>query len=376
MFPRRTRHIGQFFEDTFPNRFLLFIDGDGTGDGNGAGEGGGSGGGGDGGSGDGSGSGNGSGGSSDSGSGGDGSDGSGEGGAAGAGGLAASVAGAGSGEGSGSDDGAGEGEGSADSRPADLPDQFWNADDKTVNTDALIKAHNDTKADRDRLANIVGENGEAPKKAEDYFKTDLVENDHMRLPDGDIPAVKAIYPDGVPTDDPLLKSMAESALKRGVSREAFLGFVGDFLIHQNEFIPEAIDIDGEFEALGKDGKGKAIVEDYTGWVHGMQTNGLLSAEDVTNMIAFGANASEIRTLRKIKAITEGKSNVDIIEGENVGEGLPSKEAWYAARPPVGSPPDEIEKWRAQGVTLFGTAPGGSSEPGRGMPSSHGATTSR
>lgn len=298
-------------------------------------------------------------------------DGAGDGGTAGTrpGGIAGAVA---AGQSAGGDSEGGEGEGSADGRPDNLPDQFWDGDAKAVKTDALIKSHNDTKADRDRLANLVEKDGEAPKTAADYFKSDLVEDGHLKLPEGEIPGTKALYPDGVPTDDPFLVKMAENALKRGISRASFLGFVGDFLLEQDQFIPQAIDIEAETGKLGKNGT--AIVEAYTGWVTGLQTNGVLSAEDVTNMLAFGGTASEIQTLRKIQGVLEGRSNVDLIGDAELGEGLPSKAEWYANVPPPGAKPDVIAKWQEQGAKLFGTGSGGTSQPGMGMPASHGAAT--
>jgi len=353
----------QLLGSTYLSRRALMVDGEGDGDGgdaDGTRGGGGSGAGGEG----------------------DGAGGSGDGGSGG--GLAESRANAGgdgegageggSGEVGGEGEGGGDGEGSAD-RPDGLPDAFWNAEANEINVPALLKGFKDTKAAHDRLVGNAGAGDKAPKDVDGYWDTDLVADGHMRLPEGEIPKVQAIYPNGVPINDPMIASLAESAHRNGVPQKTFLNVLGDFLISQEGAIPDAVDVDAELALLGENGKDQ--VDEYNLWADALKAEGLLNDEDILNCRAFGSTASEIRTMRKIMSRAQGHSsnNPSIITGDTAGEGLPSYEEWYAQIPSAkGNPtPADWKKWEGQGEKLFGTGAGGTSRSGLGMPSSRGAS---
>lgn len=260
-----------------------------------------------------------------------------------------------------------------------MPDQFWNAEEGAVRTDALLKAFNDTKADRDRLKGQLaeGEGEGAPEKAEDYLTgTDLIEDDHFRIPEGDLDKVKGIYPDGVPTDDPMLKGFAESAQRLGLSQKQFTGIVSDFLTMQEGALPDGLDVEAEFEALGANGKGKDRVKAYNAWTDGLAASGILSKDDVNVMRDFGTTASEIRVLEKVMAYAEQKSvqNLHLELSDVTGDAVPTLEEWYAMKPKAGASDAEFEKWEKIGEKVNGTGPAGSSKPGIGMPASRGITS--
>lgn len=350
MYGRFRRHL---LGTTWLDRRVLLFDGEGDGASGGAGGGG-------------------AGGGSDTGGEGDAAGGAGDGGEGG--GLAASRANAG-GDGEG-DGGEGEGEGEGEGqRPDGLPDAFWNAEANEVNVPALLKGFKDTKEAHDRLVGNAAGGDKAPKDAAGYWESDLVNDGHMRLPEGDIPKVQAIYPDGVPTDDPIMSQMAESAHRNGVTQKQFLGIVSDFLVAQEDAIPADIDVDAELGLLGENGKD--LVDEYNLWSDALKEEGLLNGEDILNMRSFGKTASTIKTIRKIMSRAQGYSNNNplILTGDSASEGLPSYEEWYAQIPSaIHDNPTAAhwEKWDADGKKLFGEGAGGTSRSGLGMPSSQGA----
>lgn len=283
----------------------------------------------------------------------------------------------------------GEGEGAAKpQRPEGLADQFWDAEKGEVRIDALHKAFTDTKAAHDKLLNEQGEKGGVPEKAEGYFDTDLVTDEHFRLPEGELAKTKDIYPDGVPLDDPLLSGMAEVAHKAGLTKAQFLDMAGGFFLAAEQAMPEALDVEAEVKLLGDNGKDR--VDAYVSWVDRMSQKGdgeddrakPFNETDRANLIAFGTTASEIQTLEKVMALVAGDgNNPAIINQGSIGEGLPTYEEWYAQIPSqetLGRAPTDADwqKWSRQGEELFGTRPGGSSMPGVGMPASQGAITNR
>lgn len=229
-------------------------------------------------------------------------------------------------------------------RPEWLPEQFWDKDKKTTNTEALVTSWKDTRKALD------AKGSKAPAKAEDYK----------------FEAAKDAKYGEIKADDPLMAVFRTAAHKHGIPQEAFQGIVSEVLAGIFEGMPEPMDPAKELEKLGKNGQ--AVVDNVVGWITGLETGGTLSKDEADEMIRIGATANGIKALSKIMA-RAGEKSIPL-DSAPAGEGLPSKEELYAAvrDPKYQTDPAYREKIDAQFKKVFGTQPASSSQPGLGVAS--------
>ena len=299
--------------------------------------------------------------------------------AGGAGGEGGLMANAGDGGGDeGGKGGEGGGEGSGDGRfimdgdsKVEVPEQFWDAEKGEVNQSALLKSQGDNQKALRQTQNELAElkksgKGDIPENAEDYLSDDVITDGVFAAPDG----VERLQ--GIPVDDPGLVGMAEMAQKHGLTPEQFTGIVTDAMLLADGFMPEPFDEKAELEKLGD--KGQALVSGLRTWADGLMTNGHLSEDEHAYLLAFGQTAIGVTTLSKLRADMQGQAIP--LGNATAGDGLPSKDQWYANRPDPGADPDGFAKWQKQGEQIFGTDPAGTSQSGLGVPASRGGAQQR
>lgn len=172
-----------------------------------------------------------------------------------------------------------------DGRPDGLADKFWNAKDKTVNVDALIKSQRDLETEFGKLKRSKTIGGELPETPDGYFA------DGIKLPDTvtNIP---------LPPDDPGLKAWGEVAHKFGIGKDAAVGIVTEYLTKMNEFVDPPIDPDAEMAKLGKGGE--ALLDGIFTWAEGREKAGDFSEDDVSVIVSLSETAAGIRFLAKMR----------------------------------------------------------------------------
>ena len=193
----------------------------------------------------------------------------------------------GEGEGTGDGTGTGEGEGAGDQgdgRPQGLADKFWDADKGEVRLDAMIKAHSDLEKAHGKLRRDKG--GDVPESADQYF------TDGLDLGD----AAPNMVLDG--PDDPGLKAWGEVCHKHGIGKELATDLAKNMMIMMNDHMPEIIDPDAEFEALGKNAEGQ--IEAVKVWTDGLARDGKLSQDDADVIADLAKTANGIRLLAKFR----------------------------------------------------------------------------
>jgi len=225
-------------------------------------------------------------------------------------------------------------------RPEYVKEQFWDADKGEVKIEALTKS----QADFERQART--KHGDVPSDANDYEIT---------------------IPEGVEidlTDDPVIEASKAIALKHGMSKEAYDGFMGEMIAHLSENQTQTVDNEAEKSKLGD--RADSIIEGVSKWADNLQEIGLLSEAEREALNPLGANADGVKALNKLRVhYTRG---APIPVNTVVEDGQMSKEEYYSA---VGSDRytsdvDYRNKVNQQAQRIFGTQPAGSSQPGLGV----------
>lgn len=250
----------------------------------------------------------------------------------------------------------------ADGRPSNIPEQFWDAKTKSVNSPALLKAFNDTKAAHDKLVAKAG--GTPPEKPEEYLTGDFLKDGKLQRPEGVVNARD------VPANDPGLVGFAAIAHKHGLTPKQFQGIVAETMVLADKFVPKPLDPDAELRALGPNGIN--VVSGVKTWLDGLVDAKKIDVKTRNNAIRFGRTAEGMKTLLAFRNLS-GAKPIPLGEAVDGTEELPTREQWYANMPDREKDPDAYEKWRAQGEKIFGTGPGGSSPSGLGVPASRSAS---
>lgn len=205
--------------------------------------------------------------------------------------------------GEGNGDGGDEPAVDADGRPKGLADKFWNAKDKTVNVDALLKSHSDTEKALGELKRQKGPGGgEVPKEAKDYFAAGIT-----------VPEAATNFK-GLGSDDPGVKSWADVCKDHGIGKDLANKLMSDMLVKMNDHAPVPIDPDEEFKSLGKNAAN--VVDGVFTWIDGMATAGDLSEDDVIVVTGLSETANGIRFLAKMRNLS-GEKPIPINPGGGV-----------------------------------------------------------
>lgn len=157
-------------------------------------------------------------------------------------------------------------------KPEGLDDSLWDPEKKTIKIDELHKRYQDAekraKGLRDKLAK-----GVVPKDAKEY---------EFKVPEK--------YAKDVPADDPVVNEARQVALKYGMSKEMFAGFMAEMTekvgalraagVPQQEQTPEQIAAAREIEMQSIGGNPRQIIGAVTSFIKEMKDSGDLNEKQV------------------------------------------------------------------------------------------------
>lgn len=194
-------------------------------------------------------------------------------------------------------------------KPEFLPEDCWDADNKQVNSEMLLKAfeqeQNRVKGLRTKLAK--GED-KAPKSPDDYdfqFEEGVEVNE----------------------DDAMLKAFKQVAHSSGLSNERankilneFIKATGGFAANDAEPTPEEIEAHKteELEKIGANAT--AVVRAVNSWGKSMVAQGVWSESDLEAIEGVATTADVVIALNKLRSVMGGS---DIPTMDSIDDGLPS-----------------------------------------------------
>lgn len=231
-------------------------------------------------------------------------------------------------------------------RPDWLPEQFWDPETKTTRRDALVKSWKDTSTELKKLK------GDPPKgvpaKAEEYA---------YQRP-GDLPAHIAADPD---SED--VKVLRECAFECGLSQEQFAKFTTGYFQKAAALVGAPPDAKAELAKLGPNGE--KVADTVYGWGKGLVAQGVLTEEEMNEIVIQGGTAVGLRALNKIRE-SMGGEQIPVTQTES--SGLPSEQELYAMVASEKYQTDPAERARVDALfdKRFGTHAAGSSQSGLGM----------
>jgi len=198
-----------------------------------------------------------------------------------------------------------------DGRPEGIPEKFWDAEKKAVKSDDLGKAYAELEKAHGKLKREKNIGGEVPESADDYFKDGLELGSE----------VDRLTVDG--PDDPGLKAWGEVCHKRGIGKELAVDLAKDMFGMMNEYAPEPLDPEAEFEKLGKGGA--AVVEGVYTWIDGAERSGKLSEDDIEVVNELQQTAKGLKFLVAMRSMA-GEERIPIVP--STGARGMSAEQWH------------------------------------------------
>lgn len=233
-------------------------------------------------------------------------------------------------------------------RPAHIPEQFWDAEKREIKLEAFSKSWGDFRAQ------AQGKAGQAPKTPADY---------QLTLPEGVT----------IDKDDKVVAKFREVAHAAGLSNDAFNKIAGD-IIASGVLQPEAVDSAAEMAKLGP--QAGAMVAAVTKWGENMRDAGIWTEEDFNEVVILGSSAEGIRALNKLREYYGGEKIPTGGESKNTAQ---SAADWYAKH----NAPDPTDKTgkrlrihvdaayykevMEEAKQIFGEGGARSSMPGMGLP---------
>ena len=185
-----------------------------------------------------------------------------------------------------------KGEDGKPARPEGVPEQFWDADKGEVRTDAVIKSWRDLRAK-------VSQGVERPPEKPDAYAPPKIEG----LPESFIGG----------QEDSLWPQIQQAAHKAGVSQKQLDALAGPFLSAVAAQMKDQAPADPEAEAAAQQAAAEAelaklganarqFVKDVGGWLKGMESRGVFTAEEVQALRTV-STAAGMRALGKLRELT-------------------------------------------------------------------------
>lgn len=199
-------------------------------------------------------------------------------------------------------------------QPEGFPDEYWDAENGSVNAQALYEGlQKQEKIAKDLRAKMGKGDHKAPKDAKDY-KLELSE---------ELSAMVA-------EDDPLLGKAREVAHKFGMSQENFQGFMSEMMGSMAEAVAAAADenspqneearkqyIKEQIDAIGPNGP--RVLRAVESWGKELLAEGTFNEADVETFVNEGlTSAAMVQMLNRLRA-RMGGSDIPV---EAVDDGLP------------------------------------------------------
>jgi len=183
-------------------------------------------------------------------------------------------------------------------KPADFPDEFWDAEKNTAKADAIYAKYQEAEARAKGLRDKLAKGAQnAPKDPKEY---------EVALPE-DVAKV-------IPANDPLIEAARPIAHKYGLSKEAFNGFIGEMAAHVAKLQAEATQpanpeaekaaIEAaRSEALQKLGpNGSQVLQAIGSWGRQLVNDGLLTEADHKAFKDMAYSAESVRVLNILRSL--------------------------------------------------------------------------
>lgn len=215
--------------------------------------------------------------------------------------------------------------------PGGLPDGMLGKTDRET-VDNLLKAYkNARKAIGDAKPKGV------PKDAEEY----AIEADG----DEDVIA-EALNAEG---NKEIMAGVRAAALKHGLSKAQFAGFVRDVMVSAKEMAidgaGEEFNLEAEVEELGGRQKAGALINGISGWLTGLHSQGVLSEADLEEAKIMAGTAKGLRVMSKLRDLS-GEKPIPLHAAAGAVKSKDELNAMLADPRYMGDGP-EAEKYRAE-----------------------------
>jgi hypothetical protein len=229
-------------------------------------------------------------------------------------------------------------------RPDYIAEKFWDAEKGEPRLESMSKAYSD-------LEKKLGQGaGKPPKSPEDYQIN--LENE----------AIKALFPDGDPLKDPVMKNLTKKLHEKGVSQEVYESVMNVALeavaenFEENK-VPE-IDPQAEREKLGKNAD--AIIKNQTQFLEQMFKQGHVNEEQMREILILTETAEGLQALQAIRNYYGDQQKIPT--NLNPGGGVKSKDELMKmqADPKYGSDPEYTATVDKEYEKKYGTGTSGES----------------
>ena len=189
-------------------------------------------------------------------------------------------------------------------KPEGFPDDYWDADKKAPKADTMYEAlQKQEKIAKDLRAKMGKGDHKAPKEAKEYTFT-----------------VDEKYKEMVPENDPIIEEARNVALKYGLSKEAFQGFmtdmigkVGDLRSEMADAQPSEEDIkayrDTEYAKIGANAT--QVIKAVESWGRELQATGQISEEGLKAFKGMATNAEQVKVLNALRSLAGGGNRIPI-----------------------------------------------------------------
>jgi len=204
----------------------------------------------------------------------------------------------------------------AKGKPEGFPDEAWDEEAKGPKSDVLYQTRQAAeKMAKDLRAKMGKGDHKAPKEAKEYvFK----------------PSEKAEKI--IPKDDPFVAAAAPIALKHGLSKEQFTGFMtemADSLADLTEKMQKEAPTEltpeqkaeirkVEYEKIGTNAIG--VIKAVESWGRELKATGQFSEEDMNAFKSMAVTGEQVRVLNKLRSIAGGGNSLPM---DTSDDGLPS-----------------------------------------------------
>jgi hypothetical protein len=177
-------------------------------------------------------------------------------------------------------------------RPEDVPEAFWDAEKGAIRPEALMKSWRD-------LRKQISRGEHKPPAAADAYA---------------LPAVEGLPQDFLGTDDPLLHSIREAALKAGLTVPQFQAIARPFLAELAKRLqdnaeppapdPAALEAARQAEIAKLGPQGERVRRQVEAYLDGLTTRGVLTKEERNSL--YAPNAAAVRAFHKLMELTGEK----------------------------------------------------------------------